>query len=101
MKNLIFASIAMLNACVILSQVAITKPSLTINSCVTPSNYSQLGTIIITETTDSDFTSSIASTIIIAAPTNIEFEPGIGNVSYQNGRNITSSSIVVTSNQIT
>ena len=91
----------MLNACVILSQVAITKPSLTINSCVTPSNYSQLGTIIITETTDSDFSSSIASTIIIAAPTNIEFEPELGSVSHQNGRNISSSSIVVTSNQIT
>ena len=91
----------MLNACVIFSQVVITKPSLTINSCVSPSNYSSLETITITETTDSDFSVSTAETIIIAAPTNLEFEPGIGNISNQNGRNITSSTILVTSNQIT
>lgn len=91
----------MLNACVIFSQVVITKPSLTNNSCVSPSNYSSLETITITETTDSDFSVSTAETIIIAAPTNLEFEPGIGNISNQNGRNITSSTILVTSNQIT
>ena len=101
MKKLIFALFAMTHACVYFSQVVITKPSLSINSCNTPSNYSSLGTITITETTDSDFTLSTSRTIVIDAPANIEFQSGVGNVSFQNGRNISSSSIVVTSNQIT
>jgi hypothetical protein len=81
-------------------QVTISQPSLSINSCVTPTNYFLLGNITITETLDSDFSSTSISTIVINAPTNLEFEPNIGNVSHSPGKNISSSSISVSANQL-
>jgi hypothetical protein len=100
MKKLIFALVATLFISFSQAQVTITRPSLAINSCVYPSNYSTLGSITITEGSDSDFSNATSRTIIIDAPSYIQFQPGVGNINHQNGRNISSSSIVVTANQI-
>ena len=88
MKCLLLVLLGLFLKTISFGQVTITQPSLSINSCVTPTNYFLLGNITITETLDSDFSSTSNSTIVINAPTNLEFEPNIGSVSHSPGKNI-------------
>jgi len=69
---------------------------------VTPLPYSEIGNIVISEAAMTDFASpQTNATFILTAPANFQFNPGIGTVSFQAGRNITSASIAVTSTTIT
>ena len=84
------------------AQVTITKPNLSIVVCsIFPSAYNQLNNIIITENQNSDFSSNTSSqTLVLTAPANFEFNPGVGTVSVS-GNNLLLPSMVVTSATIT
>jgi hypothetical protein len=76
-------------------QVTITKPNLTINPCVFPSAYSVLGQIQIQESNNNDTANQgYGRTIILTAPANFEFNPGVGTITDRN-RNVTNSTISV------
>jgi hypothetical protein len=82
-------------------QVTITKPNLTINTCVFPSAYSVLGQIQIQESNNNDTANQgNGRTIILTAPANFEFNPGVGTITDRN-RNVTNSTISVTATTIT
>ena len=82
-------------------QVTFTKPNLTINTCVFPSAYSVLPRIQIQEANNGDFTNQgNGRTIILTAPTNFEFNPGVGTISDRN-RDVNNSTITVTATTIT
>jgi hypothetical protein len=103
MKKLIFAAIAIISTCILHSQVVITKPTLTFSACSYPSNYVSLGNLRFDETNDSDIANGDGQTIIISAPTNFQFENGVGSVQIATGGNIKSNglSINVTSTAVT
>lgn len=84
------------------AQVTITKPNLSIVACsVFPSGYYPLGNIVITENQNSDFSSNNSSqTLVLTAPANFEFNPGVGTFSVS-GINLSLPSMVVTSATIT
>ncbi|MBI5219320.1 MAG: hypothetical protein HY958_10360, partial [Bacteroidia bacterium] len=85
--------------------VSITKPSLAINTCsVYPTAYHTLGDIIIAEPNGgqkANFAIGTDVTLILSAPANFQFEPGIGYVSYTASEDITAATIVVTATTIT
>lgn len=84
------------------SAVGITAPSLSISTCTFPSTYSTLGDIIIDEGATGDFAVGVAQTLILTAPANFEFNPGIGAVSQNGGAvNLSAIAMVVTANTIT
>jgi hypothetical protein len=87
------------------ANISSTTPSVTVYPCTTyPTAYASLGNIVITEGGNTDFGNGAAQTnvtFILAAPTNFEFQPGVGSVSFAAGANITSASIVVTATQLT
>ncbi len=69
---------------------------------VTPGAFSSIGTISIAEGAMTDFASPQTNvTLILTAPANFEFNPGVGSVSYTAGRNITFASVAVTSTTVT
>ena len=85
-------------------QVTITKPNLTVTAyCSFPTNYYTLGNIVILETADTNFNMAANTnyTLILTAPTNFQFNPGVGSVSFTGGRDLASASINVTANTIT
>ena len=55
------------------SNVAVTAPNLTINTCAFPSAYSNLGNIVIDEGANGDFAVGAAKTLILTAPANFQF----------------------------
>ncbi len=63
--------------------------------------YSVLSNMIFTEVNVTDFGVQTGGTLILTAPTGFEFNPGIGNVVFQSGGNITSAALSVTSSAIT
>ena len=68
-------------------QVAIIKPNLNINTCVFPSAYSVLGQIQIQESNNGDFANQgNGRTIVLTAPANFEFNPGVGTLAIKIGR---------------
>lgn len=82
-------------------QVGITKPSLTINTCVFPSAYSVLPQIQIQENqNDNTANEGTGRTIILTAPANFEFNPGFGII-VDRSRDVNNSTITVTSTTIT
>jgi hypothetical protein len=86
------------------AQVIITKPNLAINTCSFPSAYSVLPQIQIQENANSDFATNLASrTLVLSAPTNFEFNPGVGTLTVRTGRDITAATatMVVTTTTIT
>ena len=84
------------------AQVTITRPNLSIVACSGfPSGYYSLGNIVITENAKGDFTAGTNITIILSAPSNFEFQSGIGTVAFTASQNISSASIAVISNTIT
>jgi hypothetical protein len=56
-------------------------PSLTVYACggAFPTAYSSLGSIVITEGVNTDFAVGSNVTLILTAPTNFEFQPGVGS----------------------
>ena len=82
-------------------QVSITKPSFKFTACSLPSQFIDLGTIKITETTNGDFALGDAQTIQISVPTNFQFEPSVGSVISANGGNVRNTTISITSSLIT
>lgn len=85
--------------------VNITAPSVSVYPCPTfPTAYTNLGNIVITEGSNTDFGNGAAQTnvtFILAAPANFEFQPATGAVSFTAGRNITAATISVTATEIT
>jgi hypothetical protein len=79
---------------VIISQVAITKPSLDFGFCNLPSNYHILDDIVIQESNKADFSTGTSVSFHIPAPMNIEFQPNTGFSIAMSGGNI--SSVVTT-----
>jgi hypothetical protein len=82
-------------------QVNITKPNLDISSCSFPSNYFTLTRIQIEEDVDDDIQEGSNITLILSAPANFEFNPGVGTVSVRGGRNLSNSSFTISSTTIT
>ncbi len=69
---------------------------------VSPGAFSNIGTITVAESAMTDFASPQTNvTLILTAPVNFEFNPGVGTVSYTAGRNITFASVAVTSTTVT
>ncbi|HMT29100.1 MAG TPA: hypothetical protein PKD91_07460, partial [Bacteroidia bacterium] len=64
-------------------------------------SYTVLSNITITEASATDFSIQTGATFILTAPAGFEFRPGIGNVVFLSGRDITSASLVVTASTIT
>lgn len=84
------------------SNVTVTPASSGTCLQVTPGAFSNIGTITIAEGAMTDFASPQTNvTLILTAPANFEFNPGVGSVSYTAGRNISSASVVVTSTSVT
>jgi hypothetical protein len=84
------------------AQVTITKPSLAITTCTGyPTSYNALGSIVISENQQANFSTGTNVTLVLTAPTNFEFQAGTGSVSYASGKNITAATIAVTSTTIT
>ncbi|MES2140678.1 MAG: PKD-like domain-containing protein [Bacteroidota bacterium] len=81
--------------------VTITVPTLPIiTGCSFPTAYSNLGDIIITETSNNDI--SVFGTLTLSAPANFEFSAGTGNVTFTAGRDISLiSNVSITANAIT
>lgn len=63
--------------------------------------YTVLTNMVITEVNVNDFGIQSGATFILTAPSGFEFNPGIGNVVFQSGRDITFASISVTPTDIT
>ena len=55
------------------AQVTITRPALTIESCVTPSSYLAMGNIVIRENNKADFSTGTNLTLVFSLPANFEF----------------------------
>jgi hypothetical protein len=102
MKKL-FISMLLLQAIASFGQVTITKPSLSFTACSYPSSYVALGNLRFDETTNADIAAGNGQTIVISAPANFEFEPGVGSIDILTGRNIRSNNLVlnVTASTIT
>lgn len=87
---------------ILFSQVAITRPNLSISVCSGfPSTYFPLGNIVITETNNANIGAGTNITQIFTAPNNFQFLAGTGTVTFQAGRNVSAASIVVTATTIT
>ena len=83
-------------------QVTIIKPNLDISTCSFPSTYYTLPRIEIEENNDDDFEDdSNTRTLILTAPANFEFNPGVGTVSHRVNGDLSNSSITITSTTIT
>lgn len=101
--------ITILYSVILLSAASVCKAAVTVTpasggSClnVAPGAYTTIGTITISENSKSDFaTPQAGTTLILTAPTGFQFNPGIGNVSYTGGANITAAAIAVTAATIT
>ncbi|HBG70562.1 MAG: hypothetical protein A2W93_06145 [Bacteroidetes bacterium GWF2_43_63] len=82
--------------------VSVTAPTLNISTATFPSVYYPLGNIVITEVANGDFSAGTNVTLIIQAPTNFEFQPSIGTVSFAASANISAATMTsVTANLIT
>jgi hypothetical protein len=93
--SLLFCSIAS-------AQVTITAPSLTVNTCGNfPTNYAPLANIVISEKNTGDFSVGTNVTLVLSSPSNFEFQPGTGSVSYTSGANISAASINITATSVT
>lgn len=63
--------------------------------------FTTLGDIVITEGAKGDFAKQTGATLILTAPTNWSFSPGVGSVTFASGSNISAASIVVTATTAT
>ena len=79
---------------VLMAQVTITKPSLEFGFCSLPSNYKNIGDIVIQESNKADFSTGTTISFHIPAPLNFEFQPNTGSAIAMSGGNI--SSVVTT-----
>jgi hypothetical protein len=95
MKKLIIAVFAILCALYVQAQVTITRPSLSFTACSYPSNYVPLGNLRFDETNNADIASAVGQTLIISAPTNFQFEPGVGSVDVLAGGNLKSNTLLL------
>lgn len=68
---------------------------------VSPGPFTTMSNIIWDEGLSGDFAVQAGTTIILTAPAGFEFNPGIGNVVFTSGRDITSATLVVTSTTLT
>lgn len=87
-----------------LSNAAVSVTPATGGSClnVSPGAYTTLGTIVISEGNKGDFSSpQTGTTLILSAPLGFQFNPGIGNVTWTSGCNISTAAITVTAASIT
>ncbi|MBK9046462.1 MAG: T9SS type A sorting domain-containing protein [Bacteroidetes bacterium] len=86
------------------AHAAVTVTPASSGSCLnlSPGAYLAIGDIVIQENNNGDFSSAGGSrTLILSAPANFQFQAGVGNVTYQAGRNITAASIAVAAGTIT
>jgi len=83
----------------VFSNVSITAPPLSITTGCYPSAYFTLDDIKISEGATSDFVST-SGTIVLSAPANFEFNPGVGTIAYSGG-DLNGATITVTSSTIT
>jgi hypothetical protein len=79
----------------VFAQVSISKPSLQFGYCALPSNYQNIGDIIIVETDKADFATGSSRTFHIPAPPNFEFQPNTGTTIALNGRNLSAVTTTV------
>src|SRR6266481_5074423 len=63
--------------------------------------FTTLGNIVIAENVTSDFAIGTGVTLVLTAPSGWRFNAGVGSVSFQNSRDITTASISVTNSTIT
>lgn len=88
----------------VFGQVTINTANGSVNSCTYPTNYVGLGDIFLEENQNGNFNIILQNfdyTLIITAPTNFEFRPGTGSVSFRGTGDITAASINVTATTIT
>src|SRR5436190_8554256 len=92
----------------LLADVTISEPSggwnISADKAVNSTNgaaFSPLGTITISEGTNTDFAVGVNKTLILAPPSGWRFNPGVGTVTFTGSRDITSASIAVTSSNLT
>jgi hypothetical protein len=83
------------------AQINITRPTLDLGTCILPSNYFTLGNIVLAESQNSDFSAGNSRTIIISAPSGLEFQTTSGTISVISGRNISNEQLTITSNTLT
>jgi len=83
------------------AQVIVTRPTSDLGACSFPSSYFTLGNIVLTESQNGDFSAGTNRTIIVNAPSGIEFQAGIGAVSVVGGRNLSNELLTVTSTILT
>lgn len=101
-KNKIYVGCFLLLPFISNGNVTVTPASSGTCLQVAPGAFGNIGTITISEGAMTDFASPQTNvTLILTAPANFEFNPGIGSVSYTAGRNITFASITVTSTTVT
>ena len=92
-QNLLLLFMVFFGATEAFAQVNFTKPNLPITVCSGfPSAYNNLGNIVITETTNNNFSMGTAVTLIFSAPANFEFNPSAGSVAVAGGGNLSAAS---------
>ncbi|MFY7669393.1 MAG: T9SS type A sorting domain-containing protein [Crocinitomicaceae bacterium] len=101
MKNFFFVLVGLCFFQYYFGQVTITKPSFKFTACSLPSQYIDLGLIMLTESTNGDFALGNAQSIQISAPSNFQFEPSVGSVISANGGNVRNTTISISSSLIT
>ncbi|SEG50495.1 hypothetical protein SAMN05421847_2541 [Halpernia humi] len=100
-NNLFVVLLTLFSFTNVFGQVNITAPNLSISTCSFPSDYSTLPQIQIQESNNANIANQgNGRTIILTAPTNFEFNPGVGTIADRN-RDVSNSTIVVTSTTIT
>lgn len=95
MKKLSIAVVTALFSFFVQAQVIISKPSLNFTACSYPSNYVSLGNLRFDETNNANIASADGQTLIISAPTNFQFEPGVGSVNVLAGGNLKSNTLLL------
>ena len=85
------------------ANVGITPANGTANSCKLPTDYVTLGNIVIDEGANTDITMASGTnyTLVLNAPLNFEFNPGVGSVTLSGSPDVDIISINVTTTAIT
>lgn len=99
-KHKILVFIVLIHS-ILKAQITIQKPSLDLGACSFPSSYFTLGNIVLIESQNGDFSVGSNRTIVVNAPTGIEFQTAIGSISATNGRNLSNELLTVTSTSLT
>lgn len=92
----------------LLANVVITQPTggqnISADKALTSTNgaaFTALGNIVIAEGASADFAAGAGQTLTLTPPDGWRFNPGVGSVTFQGSRDITSASVLVTASNLT